>query len=391
MAKLTLPPVPSGYLSTQAINARFEQIEEAIEDAVSRSGKLPNSMEADVDFGNNSLLNIDSFEAGRITMGGTSLDLQEIQDLKTLGPAIEELVSIQFGPVAENVLTDLAGITGGSVGVIVDNIENVNAVGAAITNVNTVATNIANVNTVGGISANVTTVSANAADVNTVAGISADVTTVATNNANVTTVATNILDVNAVADALAVPLSAATSVSYDNTISLLTATDVQAAIDEVEGRVDAAEAAVIEAQTDVDAVELLLPDGTIVGTTDTQTLTNKTLTNPTVTNYVETLHAPAAGAAFTVDLANGTVQQFTTNADATITLPASVAGKSFAIFVVQGAAHNVTWAGGTAIHWPDETTPSFDADTGNATAFSFFQDGSVTRGFVMGQNIGVPV
>ena len=51
-------------------------------------------------------------------------------------------------------------------------------------------------------------------------------------------------------------------------------------------------------------------------------------TNPTITNYVETLYAPAAGSAFTVSLANGTIQELTLNANGTITLPSSVAGKS---------------------------------------------------------------
>ena len=82
MAKLSLPPVPSGYLSTQALNARFQQIEEAIEDSVSRSGKLPNSMEADVDIGGNDLLNINSFEANFITLGGTTADLTAIQNIE---------------------------------------------------------------------------------------------------------------------------------------------------------------------------------------------------------------------------------------------------------------------------------------------------------------------
>jgi hypothetical protein len=41
---------------------------------------------------------------------------------------------------------------------------------------------------------------------------------------------------------------------------------------------------------------------------------NSVLINPTITNYTETLNAPAAGSAFTVDLTTGTIQKFTTNA-----------------------------------------------------------------------------
>lgn len=126
--------------------------------------------------------------------------------------------------------------------------------------------------------------------------------------------------------------------------------------------------------------------GAAVGTTDTQTLTNKTLLNPTVEQYTELLYEPAAGSAFTVDLADGTVQKFITNANTTITLPASVAGKSFVVFVEFGGVHTITWAGGTSIEWSGGTAPSATAVSGKVDAFTFFQDGSVTYGAAFGQN-----
>jgi len=112
----------------------------------------------------------------------------------------------------------------------------------------------------------------------------------------------------------------------------------------------------------------------------------KTFKNVTVEQYTELLHAPAAGSAFTVDLANGPVQQFITNANTTITLPASVAGKSFVVFVEFGGAHTITWAGGTSIKWSGGTAPSATAVSGKVDAFTFFQDGSVTYGAAFGQN-----
>lgn len=116
------------------------------------------------------------------------------------------------------------------------------------------------------------------------------------------------------------------------------------------------------------------------------TITTPAVTNPTVTNYVETLYAPAAGSSFTVNLANGTVQRFTTNANTTITLPASVAGKSFVVMVQYGGAHTLTWAGGSAIKWNLGVTPAPTSVNGKIDIFTFFQDGTSTYGSTFGQN-----
>jgi len=119
---------------------------------------------------------------------------------------------------------------------------------------------------------------------------------------------------------------------------------------------------------------------------DSPTLATPSLTNPTVTNYVETLFAPAAGSSFTIALSNGTVQRFTTNANTTITLPTSVAGKSFVIMVQYGGAHTLTWAGGSTLKWNAGFTPSPTSVNGKIDIFSFFQDGTNTYGSTFGQN-----
>jgi hypothetical protein len=127
-------------------------------------------------------------------------------------------------------------------------------------------------------------------------------------------------------------------------------------------------------------------DSTVATLSGTQELTNKTLTNPTTTNYTETLHSPAAGSSFTVDLANGTVQKFTTNANTTVTLPSSVSGKSFVIMIAYGGSHSITWAGGSTIKWAGGTTPTATAVNGKFDIFTFFQDGTNTYASVLGQN-----
>jgi len=114
--------------------------------------------------------------------------------------------------------------------------------------------------------------------------------------------------------------------------------------------------------------------------------TGAALNTPVVTNYTETLYAPAAGSSFTISLANGTVQELSLNGNGTITLPSSVAGKSFVIIVTYSGAYTVTWAGGSTIKWPSGTTPTASSASGKYDIFTFFQDGTNTYGNSFGLN-----
>jgi len=110
------------------------------------------------------------------------------------------------------------------------------------------------------------------------------------------------------------------------------------------------------------------------------------ITNPTIIDYTETINAPAAGSAFTVDLATGTIQKFTTNANTTITLPDSVAGKNFSVIVAYGGVHTLTWAGGGVLKWAGGTAPTATSVNGKFDIFVFTCDGTNTYGRSGGSN-----
>jgi hypothetical protein len=110
-----------------------------------------------------------------------------------------------------------------------------------------------------------------------------------------------------------------------------------------------------------------------------------TITNPTVTNYVETVFTANTSTALTVSLTNGTVQILTLTANATITMPTAVAGKSFVLILRQDAtgSRTVTWA---TVNWPAATAPTITSTLSKQDIFSFFSDGTSWYGTTIGQN-----
>ena len=120
-----------------------------------------------------------------------------------------------------------------------------------------------------------------------------------------------------------------------------------------------------------------------IGNTIT-TVGNLTLTNTTVVNYTETIQATTGNV--TISLANGTFQNVAINAATTITLPASVSGKSFTVMASYTSNSTITWAGGTTLRWAGGTTPTPTAVNGKVDIFNFYQDGTSTFGAIYGQS-----
>ena len=138
------------------------------------------------------------------------------------------------------------------------------------------------------------------------------------------------------------------------------------------------------------------PSGTVVGTTDTQTLTNKTLTspavttgtltNPTVTDYVESVVAIGnTGTAQTIALTSGTVQTATLTGNCTFTMPTATAGKSFILLLRQDATGGRT-ATFTGVKFNAAGAPTITATANKMDILTFVADstnwyGSISQGY----------
>ena len=135
------------------------------------------------------------------------------------------------------------------------------------------------------------------------------------------------------------------------------------------------------------ATDVQWVSGGDVTLTGTQTLTNKTVEAGTFTNgYTEEVATANTSTAYTIDLANGSVQILTLTGNCTFTFPTATAGRSFILILKQDGtgSRTVTWP--AAVKWPSGTAPTITSTASKADKYVFTADGTNWIGSNAGQN-----
>lgn len=108
-----------------------------------------------------------------------------------------------------------------------------------------------------------------------------------------------------------------------------------------------------------------------------------------VNDYREAVVTANTGTAYTINIANGTVQNLTLTGNCTFTFPTATSGKSFILLLRQDGtgSRTVTWP--AAVKWPGGTAPTITATASRLDKYIFTADGTNWYGSNAGQNYTV--
>lgn len=124
--------------------------------------------------------------------------------------------------------------------------------------------------------------------------------------------------------------------------------------------------------------------------TGAETLTNKTVEAGTFTNgYTEETATANTSTAYTIALANGSVQILTLTGNCTFTFPTVAAGKSFTLLLKQDGTGSRTATWPATVKWPGGTAPTITATASKLDKYIFTSDGTNWYGSNAGQNYTV--